>query len=672
MARETLLEEQFIDGFSLDDDLGVYVYSFDCDPIPPPADQLYTISWDGVDYVCYSYESGGSILFGNASLFGGTSTREPFAIKYTEHESGAITTFYASDEKGAHRVAVYLGVLDGVEGVILRNIDGHKNVYCDIDTVTLDTTTTGKTQSFAKGGTGIGVQADWSQSNPEKPDYIKNRPFYDHDERTELLPLTEFSEFTRHPNFGMYYAEIASLIEFVVGETYSINWDGREYLCIAQDSRDVIPNSVVVGNAEIFVGSGLNGNNEPFIIGTVDGNTAILLHRDIDAENPHFVRICHGAIEVKQIDQKYIPIPFFGTRFETILDCVFVDVKNEDGTWSGELFIEDTSDSTLVPGKAYTITWCNVEYTAIADELDGIQIIGNTDLLFGGEDNGCPFIIARDVTGVETSLGIPMWMAIVPLEEWMNEEGRYSCTISGKSITKIDADYLHQPDWNETDSSCGGYIANKPFYTMPEGTVVASETAVRCDTPYGEDGYYDFLFGRTNIGEFNYLVEFDGVSYELTGEVADNICSLHYSSDEVDFLIMSNDSATVIVSTYGVHTYKITLLEEVVFKIDKKYLPDINTSDGLPPVTIDNNGEVMTVVNGSWTAHKLSGMLPDVSALDDGKVLKVENGEWAAVEESQSVVLPNVTSQDVGKFLRVGADGSWIVETIQNVAEVGL
>ena len=34
-------------------------------------------------------------------------------------------------------------------------------------------------------------------------------------------------------------------------------------------------------------------------------------------------------------------------------------------------------------------------------------------------------------------------------------------------------------------------------------------------------------------------------------------------------------------------------------------------------------------------------------------------------------ILPNITSIDAGKFLRVSADGKWIVESLTNVAEVG-
>lgn len=35
-------------------------------------------------------------------------------------------------------------------------------------------------------------------------------------------------------------------------------------------------------------------------------------------------------------------------------------------------------------------------------------------------------------------------------------------------------------------------------------------------------------------------------------------------------------------------------------------------------------------------------------------------------------VVPIVTASDAGKFLRVGSDGTWIVEAIQDVSEVGM
>lgn len=87
---------------------------------------------------------------------------------------------------------------------------------------------------------------------------------------------------------------------------------------------------------------------------------------------------------------------------------------------------------------------------------------------------------------------------------------------------------------------------------------------------------------------------------------------------------------------------------------------------GLPDVTADDNGKILRVVGGTWSASEdaESGeALPTVSTDDNGKILKVENGAWTAAEADDP--MPAVTADDNGKVMQV-VDGAWQAVTLEN------
>lgn len=52
------------------------------------------------------------------------------------------------------------------------------------------------------------------------------------------------------------------------------------------------------------------------------------------------------------------------------------------------------------------------------------------------------------------------------------------------------------------------------------------------------------------------------------------------------------------------------------------------TGGELPPVTSDDNGKILKVVNGDWNKGAAPTELPEVSGTDNGKILTVVNGAW--------------------------------------------
>lgn len=607
-------------------------------------------------YSNYEFVPVGGVVFGNVSFITGKSednTGEPFVICHFPEGYGSPV------ERNQVVVISNVGFNDGMYA--RWYVTPHTYVTHKLDAKFIPEEIATKTyvqEEISKIGTDTfeQVQADWNETDETSPAYIKNKPnisadgtlpvpstakvgqylqvsgvdetgiitsmvtvdtaasdwetmqnkpFYDYEGQVDILPLTRYENFTLDSNFGVYGISDSSTYNLTIGETYIVNWDGTDWTCIAQDASSLMSGTIAIGNLTNF---GLSGNGEPFVIGVIDGvGVQYFSLTDTEAGGSHEVRIYQEATLSKQIDKRYIPIPFFGKENSIILNCTF-----DESQGTNPYLYEDSSDSTLIIGDTYNVIWNDITYTCECIEAMGLPAVGNTVAL-GGEDNGLPFAIARDMTGIIT--GTIGWMAqaIVP-----EDDGIYNCIISGNSLIKVDTQYLYQSDWNENDKSSGSYIANRPFSEIPTGTVIVPETSVNLMLQFDEV-YYTPISPVGFIENYSYTVEFDGVSYTLTAvQFSPNGLGVMYEDADQIFMIIDNfngSSNSIVLSTIGEHTFKIALAEDVIIKIDAKYLPD-------------------NIGSGSS--------------------------------------LPEVTTDDAGKFLRVSSEGTWIVETIQNVAEVGL
>ena len=98
---------------------------------------------------------------------------------------------------------------------------------------------------------------------------------------------------------GLYIAPITNALEIVVGQTYTVNWDGTEYECVCSS----VPSSLTLGNLSIM-GEGAD-TGEPFLYANIPhvGSTFITL----DTSASHTISVQRVEETVTPIDEKYLP-----------------------------------------------------------------------------------------------------------------------------------------------------------------------------------------------------------------------------------------------------------------------------------------------------------------------------------------------------------------------------
>lgn len=125
------------------------------------------------------------------------------------------------------------------------------------------------------------VLPDWNQNDNTKPDYVKNRPFY------ESISLTTFLE-EQQIDFSSSFTIPNDIVQ---GKTYFVHWDDAEYT-IEATAKDIF------GDGSIWI---------PYLeqadgLFTIEGSVMDAADKGI-----HNVAIYTTELSLKTIDEKFIP-----------------------------------------------------------------------------------------------------------------------------------------------------------------------------------------------------------------------------------------------------------------------------------------------------------------------------------------------------------------------------
>ena len=134
------------------------------------------------------------------------------------------------------------------------------------------------------------VQADWNENDETSDAYVKNRTHY------KTYEVTTFIDDEAFPfeYFGMGFGTLPVELEFKVGETYTVVWEGTTYECVCKED-----DAKYVGNFSILKYTAEN-TGEPFLITPLAVTTKA-------AGTSHSIKATGPLAVYHKIDEKYLP-----------------------------------------------------------------------------------------------------------------------------------------------------------------------------------------------------------------------------------------------------------------------------------------------------------------------------------------------------------------------------
>lgn len=241
---------------------------------------------------------------------------------------------------------------------------------------------------------GLNFKSDWNQNDENADDYIKNRPFYEKDNRTTIyLNETIIDGFSGSNNlYKFWFDEYINLDDPVVlGETYTISWDGVEYSATLR-----LDDGYSYFGINYYY-PGENPDNLPFGIlldFKWDNETEIYyatqvkcVYTDSSTAKSHTIAIYKGDFEIKKIDEKYLPYSVIHPESEVVVVTRKEDDRERATHTSREIYdlCNEGKRVIFVDGDmTYYLTYSEIDPTSEStfvsiwgDQLYVVTVIGN-------------------------------------------------------------------------------------------------------------------------------------------------------------------------------------------------------------------------------------------------------------------------------------------------------
>lgn len=299
--------------------------------------------------------------------------------------------------------------------------------------------------------------------------------------------------------------------------------------------------------------------------------------------------------------------------------------QNQSADLMLDLYMESFEE-----GKTYFVTWDGVKYECVAYIKSGVEVvlIGNSSIMGIGNDTGEPFLAFALAQGDESAAQFYVSEASGTHSVALSTFVGGTVPIPEKYIpTRLVNAALAQSDFEDFDEASAAFIKNKPIYLSEIEPVQSEISNVSLTTGSdwlsagGTNVFKNGVFYRikgtivfqTDVGsyaaEIDSYAKSDGSSVSL-GSIEVGMIVSSYSGTQkvtIDKIYSANHSfydgnIGLRVSAEGSTSFKcesvtVNLQCYACKKLDEKLLPA-----GVPvvPVTADDNGKVLAVVDGAF------------------------------------------------------------------------
>lgn len=225
----------------------------------------------------------------------------------------------------------------------------------------------------------LSIKEERPAIKPIDTKYLPNGVPYVIDGTAGILP-----EFHGTSPNGEFYLSAASVP--TVGYTCTVNWNGVEYTCIAQDASAIMPGAVLLGDCTDW---GMSGNGEPFVIAitddSVDGVIAMCI--SLDGTTDLTISITSEGTTINKLDNRCLDLAWLPTTMYEQGETVY----NDDVviSTSGQKNFT-TAPFLLTNGEWYIVTWNGVEYLCVCKTEALCSYIGNGTVGWLSAEYGTP------------------------------------------------------------------------------------------------------------------------------------------------------------------------------------------------------------------------------------------------------------------------------------------